>query len=768
MRTGSILFLVGTVILIQLAELPSLTLLLLLPLCLLLIFKGHRLRWPACLLSGFLWTLLHAGALVGDRLDAQIEGLPLVIEGRVVSLPEQGKSFRRFEFVIEELVDAQGNSWDSPGKVRLSWYRSHQVLLPGETWRLQVKLKRPIGFMNPGGFDYEAWLFQKRINATGYVLKTGENIRLQAATGSYIHRMRFELRQRLDAILNGTPMFGLIAGLALGDRSAISAEQWRVLTRTGTNHLLAISGLHIGFIAGLVFFISRWLWPFAGVFLHGIAAPRLAALNAMIAALVYAALAGFSIPTQRALIMLGIVLGLSFCYRRTSISHTITLALLLIVIIDPLAVMSVGFWLSFSAIIVIFYGMAFRVDVNSLWWRWGRAQFLVALGLLPLLVLWFQQVPLLSILANCVAVPWVSLLTVPLVLGGSLLLFISETAGRLMLELGGDSLELLWGFLEMLADMKFTVLPVASPSLAAFIAALVAVAILLMPSGLPARWLGAIWLLPLLVPSADLPEKGHFRLLLLDVGQGLAAVVQTRNHVMLYDTGPKYSERFNAGSGVILPYLRHNGVDKISILVQGHGDNDHIGGLLDVLDGMAVEKVLSSVPERIPHPNVLACEDGQSWHWDGVLFEILHPQKTTVLRGNDRSCVVRISQGRYSVLLTGDIERRAEQRLIDAYPKKLASNILIAPHHGSKTSSSAAFIGAVSPDYVLFPVGYRNRFNFPKKDIIDRYKRRGITMLDTVNSGAIEMQWDKSGLTIIHHRKELRRFWHRQLADPYQ
>lgn len=768
MRTGSILFLIGAVSLIHLPGLPSLALLSLLPLCLLLIFTGHRLRWLACFLCGFLWTLLHAGSLVGDRLDAQIEGLPLVIEGRVVALPEQGKSFRRFEFVIEELVDAQGNSWDSPGKVRLSWYRSDQVLLPGETWRLHVKLKRPFGFMNPGGFDYEAWLFQKRIKATGYVLKTSENIRLQAATGSYIHRLRFELRHRLDTILNGIPVSGLIAGLALGDRSAISAEQWRVLTRTGTNHLLAISGLHIGFIAGLVFFISRWLWPFAGIFLHGIAAPRLAALNAMMAALVYAALAGFAIPTQRALIMLGVVLGLSFCYRRTSVSHTITLALLLILIIDPLAVMSVGFWLSFSAVIVLVYGMAFRVDVNSLWWRWGRAQLLVALGLLPLLVLWFQQVPLLSILANCVAVPWVSLLTVPLVLGGSILLFINEAAGRLMLELGSDSLALLWGFLEILADMKFTVLPVASPSLVAFMAAIVAVAILLMPAGLPARWLGGIWLLPLLFAPAELPEKGYFRLLLLDVGQGLAAVVQTRNHVMLYDTGPKYSERFNAGSGVILPYLRHSGIGKISILVQGHGDNDHIGGLLDVLDGVAVEKVLSSVPERITHPDVLACEDGQSWYWDGVLFEILHPGKASGLRDNNLSCVVRISQGRYSALLTGDIERLAEQRLVAAYAEKLASNVLIAPHHGSKTSSSAAFIDAVSPDYVLFPVGYRNRFNFPKQDIIDRYRKRNISMLDTVNSGAIEMQWHKSGLTIINYRKALHRFWHRQLADPYQ
>ncbi|MFQ5659873.1 MAG: DNA internalization-related competence protein ComEC/Rec2 [Gammaproteobacteria bacterium] len=760
MRTGSILFMLGVLSLLQFTALPPLYSVWLLPLCLLLIWRGRWWRWPAWFVCGFLWALLRADFVITQKLATQLEGRPIVVEGRVVDLPAVQEKSVRFSFAIDKIVDRHGTHNRGPGKVRMSWYGDAPELLPGETWHLKVKLKRPYGFINPAGFDYEAWLFQQGIRATGYVIDKGGNVRLRASEGSYFQRLRFALRQKLMRLLPDRDAASLVLALAIGDRSTLSPQQWRVLKHTGTSHLLAISGLHIGFIAGLAFFISRWLWPLTGSYSLCLAAPRVAAIIAIICASVYAALAGFSVPTQRALIMLGMVLTLICLDRRTSSGHVVALALLLILVMDPFAVISPGFWLSFLAIVVIVYGMAFRVGNHGLWWRWGRVQWLVALGLAPMLAVWFQQVPLLGIAANSVAVPWVSLVSVPLILGGSTLLWLNESLGRLLLEWGSDSLDLIWRFLEIIAGVKAGVLPVPTPMLPVLLAAFIGVALLLMPRGLPGRYLGVIWLLPLIFPILELPKTGQFRLTLLDVGQGLAAVVQTRQHTLLYDTGPKYNDRFNAGSGVILPFLRHSGITRIDMLVQSHGDGDHIGGLDDVLDGVPVAKILTSIPERIRQPQADACQAGQSWQWDGVLFEIVHPAAHSRLRGNNRSCVLRISQENRAVLLTGDIERPAEQQLVRRYAEQLHANVLVAPHHGSRTSSSVSFIETVNPDYVLFPVGYHNRYGFPKKDIIGRYRERRIKTLDTARSGAIEVRINSNGLTIVKCREQLQRFWH--------
>jgi len=508
MRTGSIFFLFGILALIQLPALPTNYLLFLSPLCLLVIRRSPWIRWPAWILCGFLWMLFRSDLIISNELDSHLEGKPIIVEGRVIGLPEYRNTAIRFNFFVEDLIDARGVSWPSPGKVRLSWYHNFQDLEVGESWRLKVKLKRPSGFMNPGGFDYEGWLFQRGIRATGYVVGQGLNIRLDAAVGSTIHRLRFHLRQKLARLVNGEFTSPLIQALVIGDRSAITPQQWRVLTNTGTNHLLAISGLHIGFIAGLVFFITRWLWPFVGAFILGVAAPRVAAVAAIIAASLYAALAGFSVPTVRALTMLSIVLLLVIFYRRTATSHSLALALLVVLILNPFAVMSAGFWLSFLAIVVIVYGMSYRQDAHGLWWRWGRVQYLVALGLAPLLILWFQQVPLLSIVANSIAVPWVSLVSVPLVLGGSILSLINEALGKIIIDLGANSLDLIWPVLESIAKVKASIMYVATPSLVVLIAAFIGVALLLLPKGLPGRSLGVIWLLPLLYARSGVSVAG--------------------------------------------------------------------------------------------------------------------------------------------------------------------------------------------------------------------------------------------------------------------
>ncbi len=760
MRTGSILFLCGIVLLLHSPALPPFYLVYLLPLCLYLGFRVPVLLWPMYFVCGLLWALLRADIILQNNLSPVLEGRHLTIEGRIASLPTDLQDGRRFVFKVDKLVDEQGQEHAHPGTVRLSWYAADVPLIPGEYWRLRVKLKQPHGFMNPGGFDYEAWLFQQGIRATGYVNNKTGNVRLQRGDAYNLNRIRYIMREKLGRVLNFHSSASLIPALVLGERSTIRSEQWQILTATGTNHLLAISGLHIGLVAGFIYFLTRWLWPLAGVTALLIPSPKVAALAAMFAALCYAAMAGFSVPTQRALIMLTVLLATTLMSRKVAASSIISLALLLVLIIDPFAPLSAGFWLSFSAVIVITFGMSARIDTGGFWWRWGRVQYLVALGLLPLLVLWFQKIPLLSIAANLLVVPWVSFITVPLVLLGSTALWINNDIAVYLLQMATKSIDLFWPLLEWLADLDFSVLVLGRPSLLALIAAIIGVTLLLMPRGIPGRWLGLIWLLPLFFPLQDRVEPGEARLTLLDVGQGLAAVLETRHHVLLYDTGPRYSRRFDAGSAVIIPFLRHRNINHIDLLVQSHGDNDHIGGLPAILKALPVARILSSVSDQIEHDRVRDCRRGQAWSWDGLRFEVLYPDSNSQLSGNDRSCILKVSNGDRAVLFTGDIEARAEQLILQRDEDKLASTILLAPHHGSLSSSTPEFISAVNPEYVLFPVGYRNRFGFPKKDIIRRYQERDISRLDTARHGAIEIRIGPDSLIIRRHRQYAQRFWH--------
>ena len=760
MRTGSILFLLGILLLIQLPYLPPLALVALLPLAVLLLFKRSNWRWPAWLLCGFLWSLLRADFMLSDRLDRQLEGRQLLVEGRVVSLPEKFTTVMRFDLQVDRLADANGKDYQSPDTIRLNWYRSYPELRPGEYWRLHVKLKRPYGFMNPGGFDYEGFLFQAGFGATGYVVNSGNNVRLAGASDYYIHQVRFRIREMLERLLGDNPMLSLVSGLAIGDRSGITPQQWRILTNTGINHLLAISGLHIGMVAAFGFFITRWLWPLCRGMSGTVAGPRVATAVAAISALFYSALAGFSIPTQRTVIMLGVALLLTGFNRLTRSTNILALALIVILIVDPFAAMSVSFWLSFLAIAVILYGMSCRTGVTGFWWRWGHVQWVVAVGLTPVLVLWFQQLSLVGIVANLIAVPWVSLLTVPLVLAGIATVYLHVGAGSFLLHLSASSLELLWGFLELIGQPEAAVLRTAAPTVPALVAAVIGVVLLLMPAGLPGRWLGMIWLLPLFIPPQSDLAAGQFKFILLDVGQGLAAVVHTRHHTLLFDTGPRFSDHFDAGGAVVLPYLQYQGLGKIDRLIASHGDSDHIGGLPQILAGVEVADVSTSAPEKISYFPVSECRPGDNWVWDGVSFSMLYPQPSESLRGNNLSCVILVSAGGYSLLLPGDIQRQAEQRLVARYGGQLQADVVVAPHHGSNTSSSAGFIRAVAPTYVLFPAGYRNRFGFPKQDIIARYEASGTIPLTTAVSGAIEMTFLENRIEITQYRQRLRRFWH--------
>ncbi|MEJ2573243.1 MAG: DNA internalization-related competence protein ComEC/Rec2 [Gammaproteobacteria bacterium] len=704
-----------------------------------LVWRYRRL-WPVLVVSlGFLWGWLHAALILHRQLPASLEGEDVTVQGMIASLPERDARRAHFEFALESLYRGK-TAYPVPGRISLNWYYPEARLRVGDRWRLHVRLKRPHGLRNPGGFDYEAWLFRHHIRATGYVRHDEANRLLSSNLGDQpVNRLRQGLSQRITAALGGREFAGIVRALAVGDRAAIGHAQWQTLTATGTNHLVAISGLHVGIVAGIAFFLVRALWsriPRLNLYWP---APMVAALAGVIAAIGYAAMAGFSIPTQRSVIMVMVGLGSLLLGRKIRPTHMLAWALLLVVLWDPLAVLEPGFWLSFAAVAVIFYGMGQRLAPRGLWWKWGRVQVLIALGLTPLLLILFQRVSLVAPLANLVAVPWVTLVVVPLTLLGSALLVAVPALGGLFLGLANQAMGWLWPILQGLAHSPMAQWVQPAPPPWAYVPALLGVIWMLAPRGMPGRWLGGVLLAPMVAVQPARPPPGEAWFTLLDVGQGLSAVVETTSHALVFDAGPATSGRFNAGSAVVIPFLRHDGINRVDTLVVSHGDMDHRGGVSAVLRQIQVRRLLTSVPDKIHwrQGRVESCVAGQSWRWDGVRFEMLYPLADQPYRGNDASCVLRVQTATQTALLPGDIERRSERLLLADRPAQLPSDILVAPHHGSTTSSTAAFVRAVDPDYVLFAVGYRNRYGFPKPTVAARYAADGARLLDSASDGAI-------------------------------
>ena len=765
MRSGIVAFLLGVIALLQCASLPPIALTVLLPPCLLLALAQPRARIPLLFACGYLYAMAHGHARLYESLPDELEGKTVTVTGQVASLVEQESRRQKFEFDIRHWsVPSDGTRL--PSHIRLSWYTRDINVRAGETWRLRVRLRQPHGFMNPGGFDYERWLFSQGIRATGYVRDSSVNERLEAAPDTLL-TWRADLRERIRSHLDEGRGSALVTALAIGDRSGLSTADWQVLRDTGTSHLLAISGLHIGLVATLTFFLWRWAWSCWPAACQWLPAQRAALLLALIPAGGYAALAGFALPTQRALVMLMIVaLALSLRRRPASVD-ILLLAGLGVLILDPLTVLNAGFWLSFLAVAVILWGMGWRLPRSGWWWQYGRIQCLIAIGMLPILLFWFQQYPLFSALANLVAVPWVSMLVVPPILAALPLLHTLPSLGGELLALASWAVMQLWSLLQWLAGIDAGVVARTTPTLIYLLTGLIGAALLLLPRAIPGRWLGLFWLLPLLWPLQQRPEQGEYRLAVLDVGQGLATVVETANHVLVYDTGARFSDSFNAGDAVVLPYLRSRGRHRIDRLIVSHGDNDHIGGAAALNAGLAITSTLSSVPAQLTMP-ADHCRQGQAWSWDGIHFEILHPVDITAEQNNDLSCVLRIAGRDAVVLIPGDIEAGAERELLKRIPAKLPADVLIAPHHGSSSSSTPRFIRTVQPDYTVFSSGYRNRYQFPDSDIIQRYKDQNIGLFNTAHGGAIRFDIGPAGINIGQTRRLQRRFWHhdnRQLFE---
>ncbi|HYQ72859.1 MAG TPA: DNA internalization-related competence protein ComEC/Rec2 [Gammaproteobacteria bacterium] len=726
------------------------------------LLRRPLLHAPALFVIGFFWASWRAELALSPQLPRDLEAQTVLVQGSVLDMPTRSASgILRFRMQVEQMNAGAG--WrDFHGRIRLNWYKTPVHPRPGEHWHLAVRLKRPHGFSNPGGFDYERWLFQQRIRATGYVREDDRNRQLVDADPDVITAMRIRLQLAMENLQADKPTMAMIRALTIGDRSAISVADWSTLRNSGTSHLMAISGLHISLVGGLLFWLARRLWAYSGGLAEAVPARKIAALLAIAGALLYAMLAGFGIPARRAVIMVTMVMFAVVFNRRSGLVPALCLAAVATLLIDPLSVLSAGWWLSFWAVSLIAYLATGRHGRQGFAGRWVYMHVLLALGMLPVLLVFFQSASLVAPFANVVAVPWVGLLVVPLALLGSLVTFLHAATGEALLLVAASLLEPLWFWLDWLAKSHLSTWQQHQPSAWTLLVGIPGLLLLIAPRGVPGRWLGLLLLLPLFLIRPDRPAPGEVRMTLLDVGQGLAAIVQTQDHVLVYDTGPRFSGAFDTGTAVVIPFLRSQGISSIDTLVVSHGDNDHIGGAASLLSVYRDTRVVSSVPEKVQRHTAEHCLGGQHWEWDGVHFRILHPDDDAGPQGNNASCVLKIEvAGGAGILLTGDIEREVEDILLHRYGGELRATVLVVPHHGSNTSSTPAFLARVDPAIALFPAGYLNRYRFPKQAVIQRLDSMQVDHYQTGLSGAITVSLGVESRVpeFSLYREQVRRYW---------
>jgi len=769
MRWGAIAFLVGVLVLLALPELPARSWVLVLPAVVSAAIAVSWLRTPAWGIAGFLWALLLASPVM--QLPAELEGVDLWLEGWIVSMPDRDGRSARFEFEVAQARRNQQVISSLTGqRLRLSWRTDSESRAEpsaparpefgvGERWRFAVRLKVPRGLANPGGFDYERWLYAKGIVATGYVLGEPLPRLLVRADRHPVDRYRQQLAKNFERRLPGNAFVGILIALAVGEGSGISSQQWEIFNRTGVGHLMSVSGSHIGLVVGMVFTLVWGLWSRMPRLAWRWPATRAAAVAGLLGAGGYTLLSGLSVPAQRSFLMAAVAMLALIAERPAAPSRILALALLAVLALDPAAPLLAGFWLSFGAVAVILYSVSGRWRESGWLGQAISVQLKISLALLPPTLVYFQQFPLLSPVANFIAIPWVGCTVLPLSLLAALADPFSATAQSVLLELAALTMEGLWRILVWLDRLPGMVLYWPTPPLWTLLFAVPGMMLLLAPRGLAGRWLGVPLCVPLLWPPFNAPKPGGFWFTLLDVGPGLAAVVRTQNHVLVYDTGPRLGATRDAGQAVLVPFLRQQGVGRVDALLVSHADPQHTGGVRSLRELMPVERIWISSVERTPIGGAEPCLAGQAWKWDGVQFRLLHPPVTGFSHDN-ASCVLQVSGTGGRVLLPGDIETAAETALVANHGAELAVEVLVAPHHGHRNLSTPAFLNAVRPQYVLFATGYRNRFGYPRPDTVARYAATGATVLDAAYEGALTFRMESGRpLTPERYRRDRRHYW---------
>ena len=765
MRLSALAFVLGTWLLQQRPALPPLAWLALvaslagLAACTRLRSSGGRngAIFAFALVAGFAHAAWRAQARLDDALPRALEGRDVAMTGLVTGLPQEGEGFVRFAFLVER-ADAP-----VPREVSMAWYARRAgddipEIRAGQRWRFNVRLKRPRGLANPHGFDFEAWALERGIRATGYVRSRSPFALIDEDVAGWpqsLHRVRQRIRDRMQAALEDDRLGGVLVALAIGDQDAIGAEDWQVFWRTGVGHLMSISGLHITMLAALAYMAAFRMWARAPALALRIPARKAAIVVGVIAALAYSLMTGYAVPAQRTFVMLAVSAACVLMDRHGSASRVLALAALAVLLLDPWAILSPGFWLSFGAVASIFYVMALRAGRQGKLHGAVMEQVAVTFVMLPMLVALFQEVSIVSPIANAFAIPAVSLIVVPLTLLGAFLPL------PWLLDVAHALMQALMIPLEALASWPDAMLESHEPAAWTVAAGVVGCLWMLAPRGVPMRMTGALWVAPMFLVMPPRPAPGQAWIETLDVGNGLALIVRTGGHAIAYDAGPAWSEESDSGNRIVVPFLRGEGIARLDGIVISHADDDHSGGAVSIARSRHPPWLLTSIdPESPIHEGFeksIRCEAGQQWQWDGVTFSIVHPAASAYApaprprKENDRSCVLRVATATHTALLMGDAEARSEAEMLAREPAALAADVLVVPHHGSKTSSTAAFIDAVSPEIGVLSVGYRNRFHHPAPAVVARYIERRVVLRRTDEEGEmrIVLPADREAPTVV-------------------
>jgi competence protein ComEC len=776
----------------------------------------------AALLLGFSLAGVRAQVRLADGIAAADEGRDQRLRGVVATLPSVLPGLTRFVFEVER----QDLAPNVPGRISLGWYRQDAPVEPAQRWEFTVRLRQPQSVANPAGFDGEAWMFAEGVRAVGYV-RDGRNDEpprlLDARVASFdanVDRARASLRGRLQDYLRGSRYGAVIVALVMGDQGPIGEADWTLFNRTGISHLVSISGLHITMIAAMFALAAGALWRRSARLLRVAPLAVVRAASGILGGLAYCLLAGWGVPAQRTLLMLAVVATAHGARVRIPAATVLALAAALVCLWDPWAPLAAGFWLSFGAVACIFLAAAGREGAPA-----GRAQALreavrlqgaITIGQVPLTVAIFGQVSLVAPLANAVAIPLVSYLVTPFALAGAAVCALApgmaRTPGAAIDPVGSRaavdaadavaaavaaaiaaaadaaaralllSAERLFGalawFLGWLASLPGASLALPLPSTLAVLVAVAGVAWFLHFPAMPLRALGLTWMLPVLLWPAARPPPGQTWVTALDVGQGMAVLVEAGGKRLLFDSGPRFSPDADAGSRVVVPYLRSRGIDALDLVVISHPDIDHAGGAAAVFASMRVGGLLSSVAPGHPllagAPPPLRCEAGQVLRLGALWLEVLSPPAALYAQPrastNARSCVVLARYQGTGVLLTGDVPAREERAIVRASPPERALpsgvDLLLAPHHGSHTSSSAEFLDWAAPRYASVQVGYRSRFGHPHQDVLDRYSARGVCVIRSDASGAAQWRFGARGAVQVERwRLDHPRYWTHRMPE---
>jgi competence protein ComEC len=749
----------GTLAIHQLPELPGAAWCAPAVLTALVALRSRRLRPLLWLLAGAVWTGWLASERLAERLPYAALGRDFAVEGIVASFPAVAPGQATFAFAV-----AEPRPPDVPDRLRLTWYDPPSAVRPGAAFAVTARLRPPRGARNPGGFDYEQWLFINDYGATGYVRAAAAAEPGKGLAARWLG-FRATLAERIAAAARDADGAALLTALALGERHLFSEQHWDDFRRTGTSHLVAISGMHVALLGLFVFAALKWSCvrlpaPVCNYDLE------IAAAGSGLATAYYAALTGFAVPAQRSLLMIVVALCVLVARRSVSPMQVLAATLLAVLAFDPFAPLAASFWLSFVAVALLLAlaaPHAVRTARRSLLQRgvvavgtFVRLQWWIGLALVPLTLWYFGEISLIGAPVNLGAIPFFNLVLVPLAVLATVALSYAAFVDIAAPLVGGvaDLATATVACLHALASSPAAAYTLPRPSWPAFAVAALGVAFAVGGVPLPRRWLGWLALLPLFVPVARAPPPGTVHAVVLDVGHGLAVLIATTHHRLLFDAGPKARSGFDAGAEVVLPALAATGRRDLDLMIVSHADNDHAGGAAAVAGAYRSSAILKG-PDVDALPG-RTCTRGEHWEWDGVRFVVLHPSAEFAARGNESSCVLKVIAGDRALLVTGDVEQRGEKALLD---QPLAADVVVVPHHGSATSSSPAFVAAVDAEHAIVSAGFANRWGFPRPEVRARWQSQGATVIVTGDVGAIGVVLGPAGVRLEAERDRRHRYW---------